>query len=128
MWLSERAALGARESASDSEIGVVTAGGQSPSVMLAGEQRKLEVASPGGIFWTPARGEQVVVTRCGDELFVTGALGTAPEMSTGELCLKSGKASVRLSPDGNIELRGTVNVAGTLLLNGVDIRALLSLL
>lgn len=126
MWLSEKAALGARESAPDSEIGVVTAGGQSPSVMLGGENRRLEIVSPGGIYWAPARGEQVVVTRCGDELFVTGALGAAPEMSAGQLCLKSGAASLRLSPDGKIELRGTVNVAGTLLLNGVDIRLLMS--
>ena len=128
MWLSEKTALGARESAPDSEIGVVTAGGQSPSVMLGGEKRKLEIVSPGGLYWAPARGEQVVVTRCGDEMFVTGTLGAAPEMSAGELYLKSGAAGVRLKPDGRIEIQGTVSVTGTLLVNGVNISALLALL
>lgn len=126
MWLSEKAALGARESEPASEVGVVTAGGQAPSVMLGGEKRRVEIASPKGIYWAPARGDQVVVTRCGDELFVTGALGGAPEVSADEVCLKSGESSVRLYADGRIELSGEVNVKGTLLLNGVDIRALLS--
>ena len=128
MWLSEKAALGTREGEPASEIGVVTAGGQRPSVMLGGEKRRVEVVSPGGVYWAPAEGRQVVVTRCGDELFVTGALGGASELRAGEVRLESGGTSVCLRADGRMELRGEVNVVGTLLLNGVDIRKLLSLL
>ncbi len=126
MWLSERAALGSRESEPASEIGVVTAGGQRPSVMLGGEKRAVEVASPGGVYWAPVEGEHVIVTRCGDELFVTGALGGAPEVRAGEVCLESGGSCICLHGNGKLELRGEVNVEGTLLLNGVDIRKLLS--
>lgn len=126
MWLSEKAAEGAREAEPGAEIGLVTSGGVRPSVMLGGEMRRLETASPGGFYWAPARGEQVLVTRCGDELFVTGALGQAPELSAGEVCVKNGGACMRLFADGRIELCGTVNVKGMLLLNGVDIRKLLS--
>lgn len=127
MWLSENAAQKARKSGSDSEIGVVTVGGQSPSVMIEGEKRGLEIVSPGGIYWAPGRDEQVVVTRCGEELFVTGSLSPAPALSAGELCLKSGEAGIRLRPNGEIELYGTVNVKGMLLLNGVDIRSMFRL-
>ena len=126
MWLSEKTALGARETPAPADVGVVTAGGACPSVLLGGEKRKLDVAAPGGVFWAPVHGEQVVVSRCGDELFVTGALADPPDLKPGELCLKCGQASVRLSPNGSVELSGTVNVTGTLLLNGVDIRTLIS--
>lgn len=126
MWLSERAALGARESEPAAEIGVVTSGGARPSVMLGGERRRMETASPGGLRWMPVEGEQVIVTRCGDELFVTGSLSGAPKR-TGGLYLENGNACICLNADGKIELRGEVNVVGSLMLNGVDIRKLLSL-
>lgn len=128
MWLSQKAALGSREAEPDAEVGVVTAGGTRPSVMLGDEKRALEIAAPGGVFWAPAAGEQVVVTRCGDERFVSGALRAAPLLGPGEVYVSGGDSSVYLRADGSIELRGTVNVAGTLLLNGVDIRSLISLL
>lgn len=127
MWLSEKAALGSRETEPGAEIGVVTSGGGRPSVMLGGERRRLEIVSPGGVLWTPKQGEQVMVTRCGDEAFVSGALRTPPELGEGEVCVKNGDSCVRLRENGEIEIEGRVNVAGQLLLNGVDIRSLLSL-
>lgn len=126
MWLSERAALGSREAEPGAEVGTVTAGGTRPSVMLGGEKRRLEIVSPGGIFWAPVQGEQVVVTRCGDEQFVSGVLRGAPELRPGEVCVKNGAGCVRVYADGRLELEGTVNVKGQLLLNGVDILELTS--
>ncbi len=123
MWLSEKAALGSRESGPGAEIGTVTAGGARPSVMLGGEKRRLEVVSPGGIFWAPVQGEQVLVTHCADEDLVSGALRTAPELMPGEVCVKTGESCVRVFANGRIELEGTVDVKGTLLLNGVNILA-----
>ncbi len=109
MWLSEKAALGSRESGPGAEIGTVTAGGAKPSVMLGGERRKLEVVSPGGIFWAPMQGEQVLVTHCGDEDFVSGALRSTPELVPGEVCVRTGSSSVHVYANGMIELVGTVN-------------------
>lgn len=125
MWLSERAALGARENGPGAEIGTVTSGGTRPSVMLGGERRRLEIVSPGGVYWAPAQGDEVLVTHCGDEDFVSGAPGgaAAPELKPGEVCIRTGTGSVRVLPDGMIELEGTVNVKGTLLLNGINILA-----
>lgn len=126
MWLSEKAALGSREAEPSAEVGMVTAGGTRPSVMLGGEKRKLEIVSPGGVFWAPVQGEQVMVARCGDEEFVSGALRASPELAPGEVCVKSGSGCVRVHADGKIELEGTVNVVGALLINGVDIFSMLS--
>lgn len=125
MWLSEKAALGARESEPGAEIGAVTAGGVRPSVMLGGEKRRLEIVSPGGIFWAPAQGEEVLVTRCGDEQFVSGVLQSPPELAPGEVCVRTGSGCVRVRADGAIELYGTVNVVGELRLNGVNILSMM---
>jgi len=127
MWLSEKAAQGTREPEPCAEIGVVTSGGARPSVMLDGEKRAVELLSPGGVFWAPAEGEQVVITRCGGELFVSGSLRGNAALRPGELCLDSGGGRIFLRPDGNIELAGTVNVKGLLLLNGVDIRKMMGI-
>lgn len=125
MWLSEKAALGSRESEPGAEVGTVTAGGARPSVMLGGERRRLEVASPGGIFWAPVQGEQVLVTRCGDEEFVSGALRSPPELAPGEVCVRTGSSCVRVFADGRIELYGVVNVVGELQLGGVNILSMM---
>ncbi len=127
MWLSEKAALGSRESEPGAEIGTVTAGGVRPSVMLGGEKRRLEIVSPGGIYWAPMQGEQVLVTHCGDEEFVSGALRTSPELVPGEVCVRTGAGCVRVYASGKIELEGTVDVKGTLLLNGVNILSYMSI-
>ena len=128
MWLSEKAALGSREREPGAEVGTVTAGGARPSVMLGGERRKLEIVSPGGIYWTPVQGEQVLVTRCGDEEFVCGALRgqNPPELMPGEVCVRAGNSRVRVFADGRIELDGVVNVVGELQLNGANILSYIS--
>lgn len=123
MWLSEKVALGSRSDGPGAEIGTVTSGGTRPSVMLGGERRKLELVSPGGVYWAPAQGDEVLVTHCGDEDFVSGALQdkNAPELAPGEVCIRSGNSRVRVFADGRIELEGTVDVKGELRLNGANI-------
>ncbi len=127
MWLSEKAALGSREGEPGAEIGTVTVGGVRPSVMLGGEKRRLEIVSPGGIYWAPVQGEQVLVTHCGDEEFVSGVLRTSPELMPGEVSVRAGTSRVRVFAIGKIELEGTVDVKGTLLLNGVNILSYMSI-
>ena len=111
---------GAAEAA---EIGVVTIGGDKPSVMLDGERRNVELLLFPGLSWKPAAGQQVLVLRAGEEYFVCGAPGAEDGrgLAAGELCLKSRGASVTVKNSGEIELRGDVNVVGKLSVNGAEI-------
>ena len=128
MWLAENAASGGG-AAETAEIGVVTIGGDRPSVMLGGEKRNVELLVFPGMSWKPAAGEQVLVLRAGEEYFVCGTPGaeSGNGLAAGELRLKSRGASVTVKNSGGIELRGDVNVVGRLLVNGVDIQNLLGL-
>lgn len=128
MWLAEKAASGGG-AAETAEIGVVTIGGDRPSVMLGGEKRNVELLVFPGMSWKPAAGEQVLVLRAGEEYFVCGTPGAegGNGLAAGELRLKSRGASVTVKNSGGIELRGDVNVVGRLLVNGVDIQNLLGL-
>ena len=123
MWLSERAASGGG-TAEAAEIGVVTIGGDKPSVMLDGERRDVELLVFPGLSWKPAAGQQVLVLRAGEEYFVCGAPGTegGEGLAAGELRLKSRGASVTVKNSGEIELRGSVNVVGDLSVNGAEVR------
>ena len=122
MWLAEKAASGGG-AAETAEIGVVTISGNRPSVMLGGEKRDVELLAFPGLSWKPAAGEQVLVLRAGDEYFVCGAPGAESNsaLAAGEFCLKSRGASVTVRNSGGIELRGNVNVAGSLSINGRSI-------
>ena len=122
MWLAEKAASGGG-AAETAEIGVVTISGNKPSVMLGGEKRNVELLVFPGLSWKPAAGEQVLVLRAGDEYFVCGAPGVEDGngLAAGEFRLKSRGASVTVRNGGGIELRGSVNVAGSLSINGTNI-------
>ena len=92
-------------------------------MMLGGEKRDVELLVFPGLSWKPAAGEQVLVLRAGDEYFVCGVPGaeSGDGLAAGELRLKSRGASVTVKNDGGIELRGSVNVVGSLLINGANI-------
>ena len=122
MWLAEKAASGGG-AAETAEIGVVTISGNRPSVMLGGEKRDVELLVFPGLSWKPAAGEQVLVLRAGDEYFVCGSPGgeTSDGLAAGEFRLKSQSASVTVKNGGGIELRGSVNVVGSLSINGRNI-------
>lgn len=127
MWLAERAASGIG-TAEAAEIGVVTIGGDKPSVMLGGEKRNVELLAVPGLAWKPAAGEQVLVLRAGEEYFVCGVPGAdGGALAAGEICLRSRGAGVTVKNDGSIELQGNVNVGGSLLINGVDVGQALGL-
>ena len=127
MWLAERAASGGGATEAV-EIGVVTIGGNKPSVMLGGEKRNMELLGIPGLSWTPAAGEQVLVLRAGDEYFVCGTPGAqgGSGIAAGEVCLKSRGASVTVKNDGGIELCGDINIDGSFSINGEDIYLLLA--
>lgn len=127
MWISKSIALrqAAAQEASAVDMGVTTIGGGSASVMTRGEQRDLEVFSPGGIVWQPQAGDTVLVVKGGmgcQERCVVAAetsAGAPAELAPGELFLYSaGGASVYLKKDGSIAVKGPVRLEGDLELEG----------
>ena len=107
MWLAER--VGAQtDTAPDIRIGRVTIGGKKCAVMLDGEIRNVEVASPKGYSWTPEKGDEVLVLKSEGEWFIIAAT-----------------AGTGVGKNG-VELCGEVNVNGTLKINGIDIMSLIN--
>ncbi|MEG1633339.1 MAG: hypothetical protein RR314_04735 [Oscillospiraceae bacterium] len=123
MWLAERTAGDADRSELAANVCETTIGGDSPAVMADGEKRSLSVLSPGGVFWKPSVGQNVLVISCGDGAVVAGAVQRdAPAaMQPGELYIKSNGAELRLKNNGDIELFGNISVTGTLKVNGLPV-------
>ena len=121
MWLSKKLAVNQRleQEGAAADMGVTTIAGREASVMTRGEQRDLEVFSPGGILWQPQVGDTVLVIRGGagcQENCVAAAEPAVPPpegMTPGELYLYSrGGASVYLKGDGSIAVTGPVTIDG----------------
>ncbi len=123
MWISEKM----RESSdcAAANAGIATIGGAPAAVETCGEERDLPVYAPGGMTWRPRAGDTVLVLKGGtggEERYVIAAASDENNsLAPGELELTAGDSSVRLRLDGSIELRGQVEITGTLLLNGVPL-------
>lgn len=127
MWLSKKfsACQAVEREGTMADMGVTTIGGGSASVMTRGEQRDLEIFSPGGVVWQPRAGDTVLVIKggvgCQESCVAAADTGAnAPkDMAPGELYLYSdGGASVYLRSDGSIEIKGPVKVEGDVALTG----------
>lgn len=127
MWLSKQLSLqrAAEQEGAAADMGITTIGGGNAAVVTRGEQRDLEVFSPGGLVWQPRAGDTVLVIKGGvgcQEHCVVAAETTrkTPEgMTPGELYLYSeGGASVYLRADGSIAVTGPVTVQGNLSVKG----------
>ena len=118
MWTSERNRhLPVRESGA--ELGVVTLGGDPAGVNLGGERRWLPVCCPGGYFWRPNVGDEVLVLKAGAEQESPCILGMTPgetDLKPGEVRVSSGGSAVSL-------LNGRLELNGRLFVNGVDLEA-----
>lgn len=119
MWLSEQAVKAPREER-DGNIAVVTLSGAKIAVQSGSELRGVSWTGPGGVFWMPSASETVVTMACGGgETVILGVLPEErPALEPGELCLRSGGAEIFLRRDGRIDLRGAVNVEGSLSVDG----------
>ena len=127
MWISRKLSDHRRfeQEGAAADMGVTTIGGSTAAVMTRGEQRNLEVFSPGGLIWQPTEGDTVLVVKggCGaQEQCITAMLheGRTPEgMQPGEVCLYSlGGASLVLRNDGSIRVVGPVRMEGDLQVEG----------
>lgn len=113
MFLSKKE--GRTGSAAGALTGPVTLPGERLGVWLEGERRGVRVYAPGGYHWAPAPGEEVLVLKAGAQGEQPCALGVPQEeagLAPGEVLLSTGKAALRLCPDGRVV------VTGNLLLNG----------
>lgn len=122
MWLAQQAASAGAEKRFGAGSGSVSIGGGSAAVMLDGEKREIATACPGGFFWTPKAGQEVLVLK--DDSggrYILGVLdGGVPD----KLAIKAGNAAMYLNSDG-VSLEGDIRINGRLYINGTDIEAAL---
>ena len=117
MWLSEKAASHGSGRGASARMGSVTLGGAKTSVLLSGENRDLQLLTPGGIYWQPEAGTHVMVLETDDgERFVLGRTAENENLKSGELALRCGETVLKLSKDG-------IWITGRLFLNGTEITA-----
>lgn len=114
MFLSRRE--GVRRAGGQASSGPVTVPGRAVGAYLEGERREMAVYAPGGYFWVPALGDEVLVLKAGAEgekpCVVGRAMGEV-ELGAGEVLISTGKAALRLSPGGGVAVTGVFSVNGT---------------
>lgn len=127
MWISRKLSTDrtARLEGAATDMGVTTAGGASASVLTRGEQRNLEVFSPGGLIWQPKTGDTVLVVKGGSGAKETcviaaeNASHTPSDMTPGELYLFSNADTyIFLRQDGSVVIHGDVSITGSLSVTG----------
>lgn len=125
MWLAEKSAGRSREE-SECLIGIVTIGGERPSVLAEGELRSAELLQTGAVR-LPKIGEELLLVRTSEgDCVAVGRVGgeTSRDAENGEIQLMNGNAGVvvdnqgKVILTGDITLTGTININGTLLING----------
>ena len=121
MWLSRQ--MKTAMPTADADLVVTTIGGEQAGVGTRGEGRALPVYCPGGYAWLPENGMAVLVIKGGpggEEQCVAAARQSAPEeMKPGEVYLYGpGGNAVYLRQNGTVELRGRIDIQGSLSVNG----------
>lgn len=122
MWLSKQ--MKPAVPTADADLGVTTIAGDSVGVVTRGEVRALPIYGPGGYVWLPESGAAVLVIKGGpggEEQCVAGMKQRdVPEgMQPGEVFVYGpGENSIYLKRDGTMELRGEVDIQGSLTVNG----------
>ena len=126
MWLSKQ--MKQVPPTADADLGMTTIAGGSVGVLTRGEVRNLPIYGPGGYVWMPQNGAAVLVMKGGpggEEHCVAGMKqAQVPEdMQPGEILVYGpGDNAIYLKQDGTIELRGRVEIQGSLVVNGESYR------
>ena len=121
MWLSKKAAGSETERETPARIAEITIGGGDPAAESRGENRSLAVASLGGYCWKPSAGQSALILDCADGASaLSGVVQESwPEgLASGEVCIRSGGASITLKNDGRIIVAGDVELTGDLSVTG----------
>ncbi|MBM6926219.1 hypothetical protein [Pseudoflavonifractor phocaeensis] len=114
MWVSERSQ---KRTVLDgaAQVGHVTMPGNPVGVYLDGERRELPLYGPGGYAWRPAGAAQVLVIKAGgdgEEPCVVGEQCQPVSLKEGEILIYTGKAAIRVNPDGIVNVTGALQVNG----------------
>lgn len=122
MWLSNRKT---QATSHQSSIGEVTIGGMKTAVYTDGEKRNSTFFSPGGYYWLPSCGQNMVVIKGEDNevCCMDREVTELPvDMQEGEVYIVSaGNASLYLKNDGTVQIIGDVSVTGRMFVNGTEI-------
>lgn len=120
MWLAKRLSGQERQDIASAQDGTVTIEGEETAVFSSGEKRRVKTVAPGGFFWRPRRGEEVMIVRgglFGEEVYAVGTIETdGEELAPGEIRIRSAAEAggeILLHNDGRVEINGL------LLINGV---------
>lgn len=118
MWLAEKSAV-RNSSANECVVGVVTIGGERPSVLAEGELRSAELIQTGAVR-LPKIGEEVLLARTADgDCVVVGRIGgKLPAAANGEIVMCNNDALLKIDNKGNIILSGDITLTGTVCING----------
>lgn len=122
MWLSNRKT---QATGNQSSIGEVTIGGVKTVVYTDGEKRNSAFFAPGGYYWLPSCGQNMVVIKSEDNevCCMDREVTELPvDMQEGEVYIVSaGNASLYLKNDGTVQIIGDVSVTGRMFVNGTEI-------
>lgn len=116
MWTAKQTKMTENRSAA-AQMGVVTAGGQRSDVYLGSQRCRLPVMAPGGYRWRPKAGEQVLVLKMGaqgeGDCVLARQEESGAELRPGEVELYAPGCSLKLTQDGQVDVRGSLCVNGT---------------
>ncbi|MDO4813244.1 MAG: hypothetical protein Q3995_07000 [Eubacteriales bacterium] len=118
MWLSRKLTQHEKQNTASAEAGAVTIDSGEIAVYSSGEDRNVQVASPGGFFWRPQSGERVLVIKggtFGEEPFIVGTVRNGEALPAGEIRIAPAKGNAEILLHNN----GRVEINGTLLINGM---------
>lgn len=122
MWLANRKVQGKN---TQPTVGEVTIGGRKTAVYTNDEKRNAVFFSPGGYFWLPSCGQNMVVIKSEDDevCCLDREVTELPvDMQEGEVYIVSGgNASLYLKNDGTVQISGDVSVNGRVFVNGTEI-------
>lgn len=120
MWLAGRLSEREKQDVASAQSGTVTIDGAETAVFSSGEKRNVRTVTPGGFFWKPRRGREVLIVRgglFGEESYAVGETAQeAEDLAPGEIRIRSAAEA-----GGEIVLRndGRVDINGLLFINGV---------
>lgn len=119
MWLAGKLSEQERQDVASAQEGTVTIEGEETAVFSSGERRKVKTVAPGGVFWRPRLGEEVMIVRgglFGEEAYALGTIDTQAEgLAPGELRLRSAAEAggeIILRNDGRVEINGLLFING----------------
>ena len=102
MWLSEKR----KTKNADNMTGKVSLSGEECAVMGFSEHRGIGIYTPGGYFWRPCIGDEVLVLKDGG---IVGKICEDAGLLPGEVCIRSnGGAEIRLLNDGTVHIKGKI--------------------